>query len=121
MIGSTFCRIDTVPRPPSSQKVICGSLLSGSATYFVSEINAEHRLDTTIPDSTRVSVDSLPRPTTVPTVYVTSTATRPSANAESCTAGPLHDSRIPIAAPSPAPPEAPSRSGETIGLRNSVW
>ena len=44
-----------------SQYVISGSLLSGSATYFVNVMNDENSVDTIMPPSTSMRMASLPR------------------------------------------------------------
>ena len=48
-------------RLPMSQYVISGSLLSGSATYFVNVMNDENSVDTIMPPSTSMRMASLPR------------------------------------------------------------
>jgi len=52
---------------------------------------------------------------------VNRTAARPKANDMHCMPTIPKPSRIPAAAPKPAPADAPRISGETIGFRNSPW
>lgn len=90
----------TEDNPPNSQKVIAGSLLSASATYFVIDIKAVNRFETTIPINTRTTTELFPWLTILPIKYVKVTAANPNANDENCIVTMLNDKRIANADPS---------------------
>jgi hypothetical protein len=99
-----------------SQNVMAGSLFVGSATSLVIDVSDENNADTATPASRS---ESVPRARDALTAYAITTAATPHANAASCVWTGPSEKRMAIDAPKPAPDDAPRRSGETMGLRNS--
>jgi hypothetical protein len=114
-INKRSCRL-TADNPPISQKVIAGNLLKGSATYFVSEMKALRREDTTIPVRTRTKREESSSENIIVIKHVRATARMPNIKENNCISNDPADIRIAATAPKPAPDEAPKMSGETIGF-----
>ena len=109
----------TEDSPPISQNVMAGSLLSGSATYLIIDVNELNRVAITIPISTNAKVVLLPLDIILLNMNVMATADKPNINEETCMPTVPNDNRMAIAAPNPYPADAPRISGETIGFLNN--
>src|SRR5579862_4046665 len=102
---------------PSSQKVIAGSWLYGSATYFTSAMPAPKSDPTTTPVRTSVRTGSRP-PIQVPIATTSPTAISPPTNANAWIAPIGSDASTAIPAPRA---DTPRMSGDTRGLRKRFW
>ena len=119
--GTSAARLpySDLARLPICQYTISASSVSGSARYFISPSVADIKPDTTIPASTKITAES--RPINRGSAKVINTANSPPAKAAACVPQMLQPSKIDNAAPTQAPEETPSKSGDTSGLRKIPW
>src|SRR5512136_1056977 len=103
-------------KPPSSQNVISGSWLKGSATYFSTPKPAENKADTAMPARINRSTQP-PNRTRRAMRYESPRPKKANEAAEICTAQAAWVKKIMLkAAPKEAPWETPKKPGSTRGL-----